>query len=91
MSDSDDDMPFAQSAAAQHAVASPASESESEDDVPLARRAVPQKANTNGSAASSNGAAHALTTAANPNGTAQPAPMEDHDSSSSEDDIPLGS
>ena len=86
MSDSDDGMAFAQTAAA-----SPGSESESEDDVPLARRAVPQKPSTNGNAASSNGATHALTTAANPNGTAQPAPVEDYNSSSSEDDIPLGS
>ena len=87
LSDSDDDMPFAQSAAAQHAVAS---ESESEGDVPLARRAVPQQPSTNGNAASSNGATHVLTTAANPNEAAQPAPTEDYDSSSSEDDIPLG-
>lgn len=90
LSDSDDDVPFVQSAVAQHAVAQRATESESEEDVPLARRAVPQKPSTNGNAASSNGASHALTTAANPNGTAQPAPSEDYDSSS-EDDIPLGS
>ena len=90
-SDSDDDMPIAQRAAVQHAVASPASESESEDDVPLARRAVPQKPSSNGNAASSNGAGHGLPSAANPNGVTQPAATGGYDSSSSEDDVPLGS
>lgn len=89
-SDSDDDKPFAQRAAVQHPVASPASESESEDDVPLARRAVPQKPSSNGNAASSNGAGHGLPSAANPSAVAQHAPTESYDSSSSEDDVPLG-
>lgn len=88
-SDSDHDMPFAQRTAAQRTADPPTPASESEDDLPLARRAVPANL-ANGNAASSNGLTNGVTTAANPNGANQPTPMEAYDSSSSDDDIPLG-
>lgn len=89
-SDSDDDMPLQQRKAASIATL-PFPGSESEDDVPLANRAVALKPKANGKAASSNGISHGVTTAANPNGREQLASLDHSHSSSSEDDIPLGS
>ena len=89
-SDSDDDMHLQQRKAAPIA-ASSFPGSESEDDVPLANRAVALEPNTNGNAVSRNGVSHGMTTAANPNEREWLAAMNYQESSSSEDDIPLGS
>ena len=80
-SDSDDDMSFD---------AKPFQESDSEDDLPLAHRTVPTKPGANGNAPMSNGAYH-VPTAADANGASKTATTNGYDSSSSDDDIPLGS
>ena len=66
-------------------------ESDSEDDLPLAHRAVPTKPSANGNALMSNGANHVPPAVANADGASKPATANGYDSSSSDDDIPLGS